>query len=71
MTEDGNYYGPTRFKEIAKERYLISKHINTSYDDTEQITPIERQYLLEFILEDLEHEKKMYEEAKQKMNKNN
>lgn len=64
LTDDGKPYGPTRYKEIAKERYLISKHTHTSYDDTLNITPTERNYLLEFIAEDLQKEKEMYDKAK-------
>lgn len=63
LTEDGKPFGPTRYKEIAKERYLISKHTNTSYEDTANITPIERGYLLEFMIEDLQRQKDMYEKA--------
>ena len=63
MTEDGKPYGPTRYKEIAKERYLISKHTNTSYDDTATVTPLERNYLLEFLVEDLQRQKDMYDKA--------
>lgn len=36
-----------------KERYIISKHTNTSYLDTAYITPTERTYLINFITEDL------------------
>ena len=63
MTEDGKPYGPTRYKEIARERYLISKHTNTSYDDTSNITPRERGYLLEFLIDDLQRQKDMYDKA--------
>ena len=63
MTEDGRPYGPSRYKEIARERYLISKHTNTSYDDTSNITPLERSYLLEFLVEDLQRQKDMYDKA--------
>ena len=63
LTEDGKPYGPTRYKEIAKERYLISKHTNTSYDDTATVTPLERNYLLEFLVEDLQRQKDMYDKA--------
>ena len=63
MTENGQPYGPTRYKEIAKERYLISKHTNTSYDDTSNITPLERGYLLEFLVEDMQRQKDMYDRA--------
>lgn len=64
MTEDGKPFGPTRYKEIARERYLISKHTNTSYDDTSNITPLERGYLLEFLLEDMQRQKDIYDKAK-------
>ena len=63
MTEDGKPYGPSRYKEIARERYLISKHTNTSYDDTSNITPLERGYLLEFLVEDMQRQKDMYDRA--------
>ena len=63
MTEDGKPYGPSRYKEIARERYLISKHTNTSYDDTSNITPLERGYLLEFLVEDMQRQQDMYNKA--------
>lgn len=63
MTEEGKPFGPQRYKEIARERYLISKHTNTSYDDTSNITPLERGYLLEFLVEDLQRQKDMYDKA--------
>lgn len=63
MTEDGLPFGPTRYKEIARERYLISKHTNTSYDDTALITPLERNYILEFLVEDMQRQKELYDKA--------
>lgn len=63
MTDTGKPYGPVRYKEIAKERYLISKHTNTSYDDTANITPLERGYILQFLIDDLQHQKDMYDKA--------
>jgi len=63
-TEDGKPYGPQRYKEIAKERYLISKHIHTSYEDCANVSPTERNYLLEFIIDDLERQKQMYEKMR-------
>ena len=63
MTEDGRPYGPLRYKEIARERYLISKHTNTSYEDTSSITPLERNYILEFLVDDMQRQKDMYEKA--------
>ena len=49
LTSDGKPYAPIRWKQIVKERFFISKNINTSYLDTGKITPRERAYLLEFI----------------------
>ena len=63
MNEDGTPFGPTRYKEIARERYLISKHTNTSYEDTALITPLEREYILEFLVEDMQRQKDMYDQA--------
>ena len=65
LTEEGKPYGPVRYKNIARERYLISKHTNTSYEDTNRITPLERGYILEFITEDLERQKEMYDKARE------
>lgn len=63
MTEDGKPFGPVRYKDIAKERYLISKHTNTSYEDTSNLSPLERGYILEFLVEDFQRQKEMYEKA--------
>ena len=54
-----------RFKTLTKERYLISKHTNTSYKDTAYITPIERQYIFEFIMDELQKQKEAYEKVRQ------
>ena len=59
-------YGPIRFKQIVQERYIISKMINTSYNDVGEITPLERRYLLEFMYAEMEKTKKIIEEKKQK-----
>lgn len=53
---DGSPYGPHRYTEIVEERYLITKFTHTSYGDTGEITPSERQLLLKFIKRDLERE---------------
>ena len=71
MTEEGRPYGPFKYKEIVKERYLISKHTNTSYEDTSRITPLERGYILEFIIEDLERQKEMYDKAREEARSKN
>lgn len=64
LTNDGKPYGPWRYKELVRERYYISKTINTSYSDTGQLTPIEREYILEFIADEIMMAKKKAEEIK-------
>lgn len=66
MTEDGKPYGPFRYKEIVKERYIISKYCNTSYTDLANVTPTERNYLLEFATEECDKAKEIAEEIKNK-----
>ena len=56
MTSDGKPYAPARYEQIVEERYQISKHTHTSYEDLAHVTPLERKYLLEFIKRDLERE---------------
>lgn len=68
FTKDNKPYGPFRYKEIVKERYLISKTINTSYNEIGQITPTERRYILEFIAEEVQKSKEIIEERKRKTN---
>lgn len=62
--------GAEIYKDIVKERYLISKHTNTSYVDTANISHVERNYLMQFIAEDLQRQKDMYDKAKQDMENN-
>lgn len=59
-----------RFKDIARERYLISKHTNTSFNDTQYMSPIEREFVLEFVMEELQKQKEIMDAAKEKANKN-
>lgn len=70
-TKDGKPYGPLRYEEIVKERYLISKHINTSYTDTGKITPTERKYILQYMFDELKAQKEQFEEIKKKSSKKN
>ena len=64
LTSDGEPFGPHRYKEIVKECYLISKNCNTSYTDLMSITPIERDYLLEFILDEAQKTEEAMKKAK-------
>lgn len=67
-TNDGKPYGPYRYKQIVKERYFISKHSNTSYVDTADITPAERTYLLEFISNDIKKQNEIIDKYKKERN---
>lgn len=64
LTSDGKPFGQEKFKEIVQERYLISKHTNTSYADTKDITPTERSLLLNFVVKDLEKQRDLIEKTK-------
>ena len=67
LTSDGKPYGPIRYKEIVRDNYLISKNLNTSYNDVLKLTPRERDYLIEFIIEDAESAKKLIEDNKKNL----
>lgn len=67
MTSEGKPYGPERYKEIVRERYLISKYSNTSYSDLDNITPLERRYLLVFIKDELQQQHDAVEQQKSDM----
>lgn len=64
LTKDGQPYGPFRYKEIVKECYVISKNINTSYTDLMKITPLERRFMIEFLLEESKKNQEMLDKAK-------
>ena len=63
-TKDGEPFAPVRYKEIVKECYLISKNINTSYNDLMDITPTERNYMLEFLLDEAKQREQMLQKKK-------
>lgn len=69
FTSDGKPYGPARYREIVQERYYISKYCNTSYNDVGNITPLERQYLLSFIKDEMEKQQQYIVQQKTEMNK--
>ena len=62
MTSDGKLYAPERFNQIVRERYEISKRINTSYADTGKISVKERM----LIKDDIEHDNEIMQEARNK-----
>lgn len=51
---------------IVKEKYYITKFLNTSYLDTDEITHVERNMLLKFIKDDKEHEAKQIKNLRNK-----
>lgn len=67
--KNGKPYGPVRYKEIAKEKYIISKKTNTSYLEAGLLPAKEREFLLEFISDDLEKEYEAMQDAKRKNSK--
>ena len=66
-TKDGKPYGPIRFRQIVKELYILSKQLNSSYTDLLDITPTERDLLINFIIE----ENKKSEETMEKIKAEN
>lgn len=73
---DGKYQAD-KFKQLTKERYLITKNTSTSYEEAGNLTPIEMSYILEFLAEEskqneeaLKRSKKQRERAKTNNNPN-
>lgn len=70
-TSDGKPYNPFRFKQIVEECWFISKNIHTSYNELLDITPTERTYLRNMIIDDMERStKRMQQVIDETKNKN-
>ena len=69
LTEDGKPFGPSRYKQITKEIYYITKMLNISYHDIMEMTPREKNYFLEFISEDAKRQAAQMKEAQKKQSK--
>lgn len=54
--------GPKIYEELVRECYLISRYINTSYNDLLDTTPSERLLLLRNISEEAQNNQKRYEQ---------
>ena len=65
-TSDGKPFAPEQFKAITKDRYLISKNMNTSYSDVGEITPTERAYLMQLLIEDAEKQAEIIDKLQNK-----
>ena len=66
LTSDGKPYGPWRYKNIVQECYWITKNCNTSYVDILKITPREKDYLLEFISDEIQKTNERIKKANEK-----
>ena len=69
LTSEGKLYAPIRFEEITKEIYLITKHTHNTYSDVLKMTPTERNYILKFIVADLQKQKEIIDAQQQRANK--
>lgn len=56
----------TILENIVQEKYYITKFLNTSYLDTDEITHVERNMLLKFIKDDKEREVKQIKNLRNK-----
>ena len=66
-TNNGQPYGPIRYKEIVKECWYISDNLNTSYTDVLNLSFQERVYLIECINEKKDGTQKAFEEMQQRL----
>ena len=71
LTKDGKPYGPARYKEIVKECFYISKNINTSYTDLMNITPLERRFMVEFLVDEAKKTQEIIDKAKRERESRN
>ena len=65
-TTDGKPFGPVRYKQICREMYLISKNTHISIEDIKKMTPLERNYFLEFIEADAMRAKEQIDKMQNK-----
>ena len=67
IDDDGTNLGSEQYEIIVKERYLISKRLNTSYSDTGDISVHERRLLLKYIADEINQEQEQMEQHRQKI----
>ena len=60
--EEGNPTGPKIYEELVRECYLISKYINTSYNEVLDTTYAERMMLLRNISDEAKRNREKYEQ---------
>ena len=70
LTSDGKPFAPVRIDRIITECYIISKRCHTSYVDVLEISPKERETLLNIIKMEMDKEKEDLEKAAQQIKEN-
>ena len=61
MTSDGKPFAPLRLKQIVKENFFLTRHLHITYSDLMDMTPTERKYLIDFLVEDFQRQKEQRE----------
>ena len=64
-TNEGKPYAPQRFKEIVRECYFLTRNANISRKDVMDMTPTERSYFIEFVLDEAQKTKEHMERVAQ------
>ena len=64
LVVDDPTYKTKAMQDIVREKYQISKRMHTSFVDLDKVTYMERQSLLQLIIEDLEEQRRLLETAK-------
>ena len=59
--EEEVLYAPRRYKELVRDCYILSRNLHTSYLDTKELTPLERNYLLQLINQERDETTKAFE----------
>lgn len=63
-TSNGKYVAPELYEDIVRQRYSIVKFGQFTYQDTENMSPLERKYILKFIEEDLQNKADILDKLK-------
>ena len=64
LVVDDPQYKSITMQNIISEKYQISKRTNTSFLELDEITPFERKALLKLIVDDLEEQRRLIEQAR-------
>ena len=67
QTLNGKPFGPIRYKELVKENYLIAKNTHITYDEVLRMTPLERGYILEFLVDEAKRKEQEIEAQRREL----